>query len=110
MVMMIVNPGAGPVEGASLDMAVAEAKMLRGWLADELGDAVVCGRNPDADGGGRFGFTYRCGRRRVEVEIPGVDLDLPQYEMFPPRFYVDGSSWVPGLAGGMVLSHLRGEA
>lgn len=101
--MIIISPGTGPVEGATIDHAYANMDAL-------LKDAGLVGatwsRDIDAEEqGGRFSFLVnipgaeRFGR--LTVDMPGIPLERVRYTGDEgqniwdfPRLYVDGSSWV----------------
>lgn len=97
-VVMIINPGAGPVDGTS----AREARRNIGALCRDLAlplPRVRVERRPGADHDGRYGYVLRRGIRETEVTMPGLSLD--RVRLGPgdnpwhfPRLYVDGSSWL----------------
>lgn len=101
--MIIINPGSGPVEGATLDHAYENMRKL---IEDaDLPKGTTFARDVDADEeGGRFAFeiTVPGGERfgTISIDMPGIPLDKVRYLGRPqdiwnfPRLYVDGSSWV----------------
>lgn len=104
---VIINPGTGPVTGASEMHAAAN---MEAWIKDHPWDDMHFERNQSADHGkGRFAFSVwrdsvdrsACNGEH-EVQMPGLPLDKVRYGMGDPdqniwdfpRLYVDGSSWV----------------
>ncbi len=94
---VIINPGSGPVQDASLENAKANIKAF----VSDLGVAARVLRLPKQDDDGRFGFRVRYNDKRVDVDMPGIPLDQVRYVNKEtqniwhfPRLYVDGSSWV----------------
>ncbi len=118
MTQVIINPGTGPVAGATLDNAY---KNMEALLRDAgIPDAKWC-RDVDAEeGGGRFSFLVTVPDPDDEgsttgcpVDMPGIPLAEVRYLGEPgqniwdfPRLYVDGSSWVWKFA----VSQLRERA
>ena len=110
MVGVIINPGSGPVDGALCRDAWKNVRQLRRDLAgvaaryeDEqpIASGVTIVRKPQIDERGRYGFTLILGKRRCEVEMPGIPIERVRYLGTPdqnawhfPRLYVDGSSWL----------------
>lgn len=97
MVNVIINPGTGPVEGATLQNAVENMKH---FVVDCADDDIRILRDESLDEGGRYGFVLIKGTRAHEVQMPGLVLASVRYMGDPqnifafPRLYVDGSSWV----------------
>lgn len=100
MTMVIINPGTGPVEGATLDHAYHNMAAL---LADAGMPGGMFNRDCEAkeEDDGRFAFTTRVEGKDVSILMPGLPLDEVRYTGEPgqniwnyPRLYVDGSSWV----------------
>lgn len=97
--MILINPGTGPVQGATLDHAYDN---MRALLADAGMPAAKFRRDPDEDvDGGRFPFLVTIGDDEVSVDMPGIPLERVRYTGADdqniwdfPRLYVDGSSWV----------------
>lgn len=96
--MIIINPGAGPVEGGTFEQAQINAKQL----AEDLGSGFkIINGHPDPFDG-RWTFELEDPGKRVhEVEIPGLPIERVRYlgdegqNIWDfPRLYVDGSSWV----------------
>lgn len=88
--MVLLNPGTGRVHGAT--KRAAQASLRR--LLKEAGVPGAQASPLQADGGGRYSATLRKGRRRCDVSIPGVSVAaLTSNDAFPPRLYVNGSSW-----------------
>lgn len=103
--MIIINPGTGPVEGATLDHAYEN---MRALLKDCGHPDAKFRRDPEADvEGGRFPFLVTCPPDEdhpkaweVTVDMPGISLakvrwtDAKGQNIWDfPRLYVDGSSW-----------------
>jgi hypothetical protein len=101
-VSLFINPGSGPVLGASEEHAAANITVF----ADDLRRAGLgvdgCTRTPDADGEGRYAFTLTMtDGRSIEIQMPGLPVDRVRYLGTDgqniwhfPRLYVGGSSWV----------------
>jgi hypothetical protein len=97
-----INPGSGPVHGATEENATANIEAFAADLRAAELNVTSCTRNPsDDDGEGRFGYLLTIGQRPVEVQMPGLPLDQVRYvdsegqDIWDfPRMYVDGSSWV----------------
>ncbi len=110
---VIINPGSGPVEGASIRSAIANT---RAFVA-ELGHSsprVTVRRERRVPDGGRYAFTLTRGVREVAVDMPGIPLDRVRYVKGRnawtfPRLYVDGSSWLwefaVDIARGLLVDH-----
>lgn len=108
----IINPGTGPVEGASYDEARANIAQL----------AIDAGMEHCGVGGsgephnGRYRFELIHGDRTCEVDMPGLPIEQVRYLGNPeqniwdfPRLYVDGSSWLWAYAIDMVRGGLTDE-
>lgn len=104
MTVVFINPGTGPVEGATLDNAYENMAAL---LKDAKLDGATFNRDCDAEEeGGRFSFLvtipgYSEKHGDVPVDMPGIPLKRVRYTGAAsqnicdfPRLYVDGSSWV----------------
>jgi hypothetical protein len=99
---IIINPGTGPVEGATEENARANMDAFCADLRENDIIATTISRFPDLDSAGRFGYRLGTGDARVlEVEMPGLPLDQVRYVDSDtqsiwdfPRLYVDGDSWV----------------
>lgn len=92
--MTFINPGSGPVEGATEQQAAENIQAFIADLAKEHGLAVASiDRTPLADyGEGRFAFDLGMANgRHVEVQMPGLPVDRIRAGW--TRLYVDGSSW-----------------
>jgi hypothetical protein len=113
-----INPGSGPVEGASEEQAQAN---MGAFCTDLRARGIIAStvtRHEADDDGGRFG--YRLGLddgRVVDVEMPGLALDKVRYMgeegqniWHFPRLYVDGSSWIWLFALGACEPPEDGEA
>lgn len=101
-----INPGSGPVAGATAALAADAMEQFVRDLAERNITVASCVRNAHADYNaddhdGRFAFdlTFADGRT-AQVQMPGLpigqvrwlgpDQDIWQF----PRLYVDDSSWV----------------
>jgi hypothetical protein len=106
---VIINPGTGLVSGAYARLAWKAARQMRRDIAtvkprydDEqpvVGARIE--RLAKIDERGRYGFRFTLGKRRCDVEIPGLPIERVRYLGLPdqnawhfPRLYVDGSSWL----------------
>jgi hypothetical protein len=95
---VILNPGTGPVDGAS----AREARRNIGAFCRELSlgpPNVRIERRVNDDSDGRYSYIIRRGIRSTEVDMPGLSLD--RVALRPgdntwhfPRLYVDGNSWL----------------
>lgn len=100
MTALIINPGSGPVDGASETEAQANIQV---FVADLHLEGVNAVRLPDRDRDGRFGFLLwrevaGIGRY-VTVDMPGIPLEQVRWRtgLDPwqfPRLYVADSSWL----------------
>lgn len=117
--LVFVNPGSGPVDGATDFNATVCAQAFASQLATSLGD-VLLERTKDADGSyvdrGRFAFTISRGERSVLIHMPGLPLNEVRYTgegdqniWHFPRLYVDHSSYVWLYAQSVATKHLTGE-
>lgn len=115
---VIINPGSGPVAGATRENAEANVRQL---LVDAdapnaeinfVKVGTIYGTDkPD----GRFEFDLSMDGHVCNVEMPGLSLERVRYLGQPdqniwdfPRLYVDGSSWVWTYAIGFVDDALHG--
>lgn len=123
MTVAFINPGSGPVDGATEELACLAMEQLVKDTGSERFE-----RCPRHDSDGRYGFKiYRRNKHEnlnaidvempslspdlhaVDVEMPGLPLDQVRYLGPPqnilnfPRLYVDGSSWVWCFAVSAVL-------
>lgn len=107
----MINPGSGPVSGATSVQALANTKVF----AEEVGAGSFDGPL-GTEGDGRWAYKLWAKGRSVDVEMPGISLERVRY-VDPttqniwdfPRLYVDGSSWVWLYAVDMAKSILSGE-
>lgn len=100
---VIINPGSGPVDGATEDNAIDNIKH---FIADLETAPDHWLRWPELDDDGRYGFMLWKSKNGWDkfhghyVQMPGLPLDQVRYIGSPqniwhfPRLYVDGSSWV----------------
>lgn len=106
---MMINPGTGPVPGrvtlknayANLERLLEDAGLSHAfWIRD------VDAREDD----GRFAFYVSLGTEVVSVLMPGCPLEIVSAsDGFPPRVYVNGSSYWFNIAAG-VLKFRASEA
>ena len=95
---IVINPGTGPVEDATLENAEAS---IAAFVQDLGIDVVWIARRPQQDKNGRYGFILRRNDCECIIEMPGLPVEQVRYIKAPgqkiydfPRLYVDGSSWV----------------
>lgn len=100
---IIINPGSGPVEGATLENAAANMVQFIADSVEKSAVPVTYSVAPShGHDEGRFLFNVSNSEgRTVEVEMPGIPLEQVRWMDEPnqniwdfPRLYVDGSSWV----------------
>lgn len=97
-----INPGTGPVEGATEENARANIDRFAADLVIAGITTTSIERDPDVDSDGRYGYQLTTGDgRALSIDMPGLPLDQVRYVDEPgqdiwdfPRLYVDGSSWV----------------
>jgi hypothetical protein len=96
-----INPGSGPVRGATHAEAVLNIKAFAKDLEGEDGVTRVDVGDADAERDGRYVFLVTVDGKKHEVEMPGLPLRQVNYGAEAdddiwdfPRLYVDGSSWV----------------
>jgi hypothetical protein len=101
---VVINPGSGPVPGATYENAVANMFAFAGEVGAESWSGGA-----DTEDGGRWTFELRRGADVAEVEMPGLPLERVRYVGADdqniwdfPRLYVNGSSWVWAYALGVV--------
>lgn len=99
--MLIINPGSGPVQGATEDHARTNLEALERDLKERGQDAEVVNGALQDQGDGRWTGALRVDGRMHEVDMPGLPLEDVRYlgeedqDIWDfPRLYVDGSSWV----------------
>lgn len=107
--MLIVNPGSGPAESATVEQAEAN---IAEFVADLGLAGVTAARQSEDDyGDGRFCWRLSHEGRGVDVQMPGVGMghltDEDPWSCL--RLYVDDSSWLWGIAVGIVGSVFHGE-
>lgn len=101
--VIVINPGSGPVGGAAEEHAVINI----GAFADDLrarglGVDTFTRRAQDDYGEGRYAFELvMADGRTIEIQMPGLPAERVRYVDSErqniwdfPRLYVDGSSWV----------------
>lgn len=98
---VIINPGSGPVDGATFENAQANmvtfcVDLVKTGVAKEAAflDTMASSR-------GRWEFIVTADGNEYEVEMPGLLLERVRFMDREdqniwdfPRLYVDGSSWV----------------
>lgn len=94
---VVVNPGSGPVEGATEEHAQTN---IRHFVAD-CGDGWRAVRCAQDDHDGRYSFVVYRHNRCHQVDMPGLPLEQVRYTGSEgqsawdyPRLYVDGGSWL----------------
>ena len=100
---IVINPGSGPVDGATEEHAAINITVF----GDDLRRAGLgvdgCTRIPDADyGDGRYAFALAMtDGRTIEIQMPGLPVDRVRFVDNEhqniwdfPRLYVDDGSWV----------------
>ena len=104
--MLIINPGTEPVEGATLEHALANMEQLK--RDAQLFDDVLQKHLSEKDAGGRYSFVLVLpagagfgGSRAVTIDMPGLPLEQVRYLAQPdqdvwdyPRLYIEGSSFL----------------
>ena len=115
---VVINPGSGPVRGATEELA---SKAIEKFIQDLGVDGVTAEREPEHDydkeyRDGRFCFLLKKSGDSVEVQVPGLEVDRVRYMekesqniWHYPRLYVNGSSWVWSFALHAVVRELCGE-
>ena len=98
MTVVIINPGTGPVAGASPACARENVDAFVAELALSPPAVTVTVREQN-EGDGRFEFLLRRGICETEVSMPGLSLSRVRYVRGEsawsfPRLYVDGNSWL----------------
>lgn len=93
---VVINPGSGPVLGATSVQALANAEVF----ASEV-DAIRVEGPLGTEGDGRWLFRLHRDNRSIEIEMPGLTLDRVRYidrdnqNIWDfPRLYVEGGSWI----------------
>ena len=96
--MVTINPGSGPVKGATLENAINN---IVKYVADCGLYGITVMRSPQEDRGGRFGFLLCKNNMSHEILMPGLTLARVRFmgeeNQSPfnfPRIYVNGSSWL----------------
>lgn len=99
--MLRINPGTEPVEGATYESARYNLNVL---LRDVLGaDAQSARVKHTGDKEGRYSFTVEYKGQAVCIDMPGIELSRVRYlgtaeqmrNIYSfPRLYVDGASWL----------------
>jgi hypothetical protein len=97
--VMVINPGTGPVLESSEDHA---SENIKHFITDNCVNNVNCVRIAKHDyGDGRYAFLLWKDNICHEIQMPGIPLEKVRYMKNEgqniwdfPRLYVDGSSWV----------------
>ena len=112
--MLLINPGTGPVDGATQEQA--QANMQEFLAALGLGEGVSAEMKGPSIGGddqpdGRWSFIVSLSEHSCEVEIPGVTglSEAAKAARIHPRLYVDGDSWYWDFAIRAVVRALTGK-
>lgn len=101
--MIIINPGSGPVAGATEEQSAVNITVFGDDLRRAGLDVRACNRKPDRDGrDGRFAFELAMADGRlIEIQMPGLSIEKVRFMgedgqsiLDFPRLYVDGSSYV----------------
>ncbi len=101
--MIIINPGAGPVEEHNLDDATASIEELCKQLKPDFKEEITWELENEEDNNGRYEFYVTTPLKTHEVSMPGLPPDKMQLGPFrSPRLYVDGSSWLWEFALNMI--------
>lgn len=94
---IIINPGTGPVENPSRQLADENIKQFVIDLGLDC-TIVPIDREPRT---GRYPYTLIYNDKSAEITMPGIDLERVRYmgkrdqNIWDfPRLYVNGSSWV----------------
>ena len=103
--MLIFNPGTESRAGATLD----NAAVIAGYILEDLKlPENIWTRDEAKDRDGWFCFILSHNGKSVQVDIPGADPDqVAKGRPFESRrLYVDGSSWMYGLALSIIADRL----
>lgn len=114
--MVLINPGTGPVSGATEQQArdnmqefLAELGLGEDVSAECNGPALDTRHRPD----GRWAFTVQMpgGVSAAEVDMPGIPglSESAKAAKIHPRLYVDGNSWYWDFALRQVRRALLGK-
>ena len=112
--MMIINPGTGPVTSATEANAKRNMRALRREvLAHDPALKISFARFGSIERG-RYGYAIWGGKvkktKPVEIDMPGCTLEvLTARSISQPRLYVDGSSWYWEYAVDIVIDELTGR-
>lgn len=101
--MLFINPGSGPVRGATRENADENMKVFVQDLRDN-GNEIVdfeIQNNQEPDDGRYVYGVHQADGKTIEIEMPGLPVEQVRYVGEDnqniwdfPRLYVDGSSWV----------------
>lgn len=102
--VVLINPGTGPVEDATQEQA--QANMQEFLAALGLGEDVQAELAGEEDEG-RWPFTVSMGKRTCRVDMPGITgLSDERPLHAQTRLYVDGNSWYWGFAVSVTVNRL----
>lgn len=100
-VSICINPGTGPIEGASLKSADENIYQLIDDVAGTDPGTIAILRTKEDDRGGRYGFRLQREGCSCDIRMPGLPCESVRYLGLEkqniwdfPRLYVEGSSWV----------------
>lgn len=113
---VIINPGTGPVSGATLEQATINIQKFRDDVGVD-GVRIIVSDVPDNGRDGRYSFTLVAPNGRESyVNMPGIPLEKVRYMNEEgqniwdfPRLYEGGSSWVWYYAINQARNSLIGE-
>jgi hypothetical protein len=99
--MVIINPGTGPVAGATVELADAAVRRFAADLRAPGRTVSEPERVASTGHEGRWTYRITVDGTDHEIEMPGVPLDRVRYLAEPGqnlfeyvRLYVDGNSWL----------------
>ena len=105
---IIINPGTEPRANTTEKNAIKVAKMICEDL--EIKETHF-NRNKENDSPGYYGFLFTGAGGEITVDIPGIEPETVTkgVPFESPRLYVDGSSWLYGLALGFIFDGIKKE-
>lgn len=101
--VVFVNPGTGPVNGATEKNAIAN---MHQFISDSVLEGMTWKRTPEDDyGDGRFSFKVKWQGKIIDIQMPGWELERVRWIQGEgnnvwdyPRLYVDHGSWIWDIA------------